>query len=254
MLAELAWDEFRDAAAGGTRPVLLPMGSTEQHGLHLPLNTDQLLPAEVSRRVASMQPALIAPTLTFGYKSQQRAGGGNWFPGTLSLDGATLVGLVKTVLTELARHGVRRFCIVNGHFENSWFLHEAVDLALKELRWDGVRDARVILLSYWDFIGPDTIARIYPDGFAGVELEHAGVMETSMMLAVHPHLVKLERADDHPPAKFPPYDIYPPHTELTPKAGSLTSPKRATAEKGTILFDVASEGIAETLKREFGDA
>lgn len=252
MLGELTWDGFRDAVADGTRPVLLPMGSTEQHGLHLPLNTDQLLPTEVSRRVAAMQSALIAPTLTFGYKSQQRAGGGNWFPGTLSLDGATLVGLVKNVLTELGRHGVRKFCIVNGHYENSWFLHEAVDLALKEMRWDGVRDARVILMSYWDYIGPDTIAKIYPDGFAGVELEHAGVMETSMMLSAHPHLVKLDRAVDHPPATFPPYDVYPPHTDLTPKAGSLTSPKRATAEKGAILFDVTSKGIADTFKREFG--
>ena len=251
-VAELTWDEFRKAAAEAAKPIMLPMGSTEQHGLHLPLNTDQLLPTEVSRRVALAHPALIAPTLTYGYKSQQRAGGGNWFPGTLSLDGSTLVALVKTVLLELARHGVRRFCIVNGHYENSWFLHEAVDLALKELRWDGVRDARILLLSYWDFIDPDTIAKLYPDGFAGMELEHAGVMETSMMLAAHPNLVKLDRAIDHPPAKFPVYDIYPPRTELTPKAGSLTSPKRATAEKGTLLLEVASRGIARTLAQEFG--
>jgi creatinine amidohydrolase len=253
-IAELTWKEFQEAAAQQAQPILLPMGSTEQHGLHLPLNTDQLLPTEVCRRVTMASPALIAPTLTYGYKSQQRAGGGNWFPGTLSLDGATLIALVKTVLLELARHGVRRFCIVNGHYENSWFLHEAVDLALKELRWDGVRDARIVLLSYWDFIDPQTISKIYPDGFSGMELEHAGVMETSMMLAAHPNLVKLDRAVDHPPAKFPVYDVYPPRTGLTPKAGSLTSPKRATAEKGALLLEVASRGIAQTLVQEFGAA
>ena len=251
-LAELSWDRFRDAVAGGDVPVLIPAGSTEQHGLHLPLNTDQLLPTEVCRRVSEQRRALIAPTLTFGYKSQQKAGGGNWFPGTLSLDGSHLVGWVKNVLTELGRHGVRNICIVNGHYENSWFLHEAVDLALREMRWDGVTDARIMLTSYWDYIGRDTIERIYPDGFAGIELEHAGVMETSMMLAAHPRLVHLDRADDHPPAQFPLYDLYPPRTGLTPKAGSLTSPKRATADKGEILFQVTSAGIAKSLLTEFG--
>lgn len=252
-LAELTWAEFGEAAAKGT-PVLLPVGSTEQHGLHLPLNTDQLLPTEVCRRVTAIRPALVAPTICYGYKSNQRAGGGNWFPGTLSLDGATLTAWVKNVLTELGRHGVRQMCLVNGHYENSWFLHEAIDLALRELRWDGVRDARIVLLSYWDFITPETITKLYPDGFAGVELEHAGVMETSMMLAAHPHLVHLERADDHAPAKFPTYDVYPPNEKLTPRAGSLTSPKRATAEKGETLFGVTAKGIAGTLITEFGKA
>ena len=158
-LAELTWAEFGEAAAKGT-PVLLPVGSTEQHGVHLPLNTDQLLPTEVCRRVTALRQALVAPTICYGYKSQQRAGGGNWYPGTLSLDGGTLTALVKTVLTELGRHGIRQMCLVNGHYENLWFLHEAVDLALRELKWDGVRDARIVLLSYWDFISPETIARI----------------------------------------------------------------------------------------------
>jgi creatinine amidohydrolase len=251
--AELTWDEFDKRVGKGETPILLPIGSMEQHGVHLPLNVDVLLPTEVSRQVAGRAGALVAPTFVYGYKSQQRAGGGNFFPGTVSLDGGTLVSQLRDVLRELARHGARRIALVNGHFENSWFLHEGIDLALRDIRYEGIRDMRVLLLSYWDFLDKKTIEGLYPDGdFAGVELEHAGVMETSMMLAAHPQLVRMDKVIDHKPAVFPTYDLYPPKQELTPKPGSLTSPRKATREKGETIFKVATAGIVEALKTEFG--
>src|SRR5690606_15328825 len=188
----------------------------------------------------------------YGYKSHQKSGGGNHLPGTTSLDGATLVAALKDVVKEFARHGVRKICLVNGHFENSWFIAEGIDLALRELRWDGVTDAKVVVLSYWDFVDDATIGRLYPEGFTGWDLEHGGVLETSLMLALHPELVHMDRAVHHEPASFPPYDVYPVKPEWTPASGTLSSPREASRAKGEILLEVCTKGITAALRTEFG--
>jgi creatinine amidohydrolase len=252
--AELAWPDYHGKVRDGAVPILLPIGSMEQHGHHMPMHVDVLLPVEFARRVASEIGALVAPPFTYGYKSHQKSGGGNHLPGTTSLDGATLVSALRDVIKEFARHGVRRMCLVNGHFENSWFIIEGIDLALRELRWDGIDDMKIVVLSYWDFVDKATIARLYPDGFTGWDLEHGGVLETSLMLALYPHLVHLDRAVDHPPAEFPPYDVYPPRREWTPASGTLSSPKQSSREKGEILLDVCVAGIVRALRDEFPDA
>ena len=249
--AELSWPDYDALVRDGSVPILLPIGSMEQHGHHMPMNVDVLLPVEFARRVAERTGALVAPPFTYGYKSHQKSGGGNHLPGTTSLDGATLVSALRDVIKEFARHGVRRICLVNGHFENSWFIIEGIDLALRELKWGGIHDMKIVVLSYWDFVDKTTIARLYPNGFAGWDLEHGGVLETSLMLALYPHQVRLERAVDHAPASFPPYDVYPPKPEWTPVSGTLSSPKEASAEKGEILLQVCVDGIVGALNTEF---
>ncbi|ESR24400.1 creatininase [Lutibaculum baratangense] len=249
--AELAWPDYHARVGGGRTPMLIPIGSMEQHGPHMPMHVDVLLPTEFARRVAGEVGALVAPPFTYGYKSQQKSGGGNHLPGTTSLDGATLIAALRDVLKEFARHGVRQVCLVNGHFENSWFIVEGIDLALRELRWDGVTDLKVVVLSYWDFVDDATVARLYPDGFTGWDLEHGGVLETSLMLALHPELVEMERAVHHEPASFPLYDVYPVKPEWTPPSGTLSSPREASREKGEILLDVCTRGIVAALRDEF---
>lgn len=249
--AELSWPEYDRRVRDGSVPILLPIGSMEQHGHHMPMHVDVLLPVEFARRVAGEIGALVAPPFTYGYKSHQKSGGGNHLPGTTSLDGATLVAALRDVIKEFARHGVRRICMVNGHFENSWFIVEGIDLALRELRWDGIRDMKIVVLSYWDFVDEQTIAKLYPDGFSGWDLEHGGVLETSLMLALHPHLVSLDRAADHAPASFPPYDVYPSRREWTPASGTLSSPREASKEKGEILLEVCVTAIVKALQTEF---
>lgn len=249
--AELAWPDYERAVRSGTTPILIPIGSMEQHGHHMPMHVDVLLPTEFARRVAEQIGALVAPPFTYGYKSHQKCGGGNHLPGTTSLDAATLVSALRDVIKEFARHGVRRFVIVNGHFENSWFIAEGVDVALRELRWDGVDAVKVVVLSYWDFVTEAAIKQLYPNGFGGWAVEHGGVLETSLMLALHPHLVDMAKAIDHPPATFPPYDVYPVKPEWTPASGTLSSPKEATREKGEILLEVCTNGIVAALRREF---
>ena len=250
---ELTWPEYDRRMRNGRTPLIVPIGALEQHGHHMPLHVDVLLPNEFAQRVARRTGALVAQPFTYGYKSHPKSGGGNHLPGTTSLDGATLVNALKDVIKEFVRHGVRNVALMNGHFENSWFIIEGVDIALRELRWDGIRDVKIVVLSYWDFVNDETIKKLYPDGFTGWDLEHGGVLETSLMLALFPHLVQMEKAVDHPPASFPPYDVYPVKLDWIPASGTLSSPRNATKEKGEILLEVCTDGIVDALNREFSN-
>lgn len=249
-ISELAWPEYAQRVRDGAM-VLIPVGALEQHGPHMSMNPDVLLPTAISERVAANVGGLVAPALVYGCKSQQQSGGGNHLPGTTSLDGTTMINVVRDVLRELARHGVRRVTLVNGHYENSMFLTEGVDLAIRELGWSGIHDFRCVILSYWDFIDETTIRAIYADDFPGWAVEHGGVLETSLMLHLHPHLVNMDLVEDHPPAECPPYDHFPVKPELTPASGCLSSARRATAEYGELLLRVAVEGISTALETAF---
>ena len=141
LMAELSWPEYARALADD--PVIfVPCGALEQHGPHLPLGVDALLSTRLAVEVAGRVGGLVAPALSYGYKSMPKSGGGPHFPGTTNLDGATLSGLVRDVIRELARHGARRLCLLDGHYENQWFLTEGIDLALREVGAAGVRVMR----------------------------------------------------------------------------------------------------------------
>ena len=253
MIGEMNWREYHEHVKDGKTTVFLPLGALEQHGPHMSMNVDVLLPTAMARTVAEKVGGLVAPTLTYGYKSQVRSGGGNHMPGTTSLDGHTVSCTVRDIISEFGRHGVRRLVIVNGHFENAMFMAEGADLALRALRADGIRNMRVMTTSYWDFIGDDTIARLYPnDTFPGWTVEHGGVQETSMMLYWHPEFVDMNAVIDHPPAVFPPYDVFPPDVVLPAGAGTLSSPKHATREKGEIIVSVCRDKIGEAVQEVFG--
>ena len=250
-ISELAWPAYADRVKDGAT-VLIPVGALEQHGPHMSMNPDVLLPTAVAERVARRINGLVAPAISYGYKSQQRSGGGNHMIGTTSLDGRTVTSIIHDVLRELARHGVRRVVLVNGHYENSAFITEGIDLALRESRWDRIDDFQCIVLSYWDFIDEQTINRIYQGDFPGWAVEHGGVLETSLMLHLHPDLVDMSLVEDHPPATFPPYDLFPTRSELTPRSGCLSSARRASAEHGETILNTCVAGISAALVHAFG--
>lgn len=112
-----------------------------------------------------------------------------------------------------------------------------------------------LLRGYWDFVDDATIAELYPDGFTGWDLEHAGVMETSLMLLFFPELVDMERVNDPMyeglPAVLPNYDVLPIIADYTPPSGCLSSPAASSLEKGVILRDVAVKNMLEAIKHEF---
>lgn len=250
-MAELSWPEFERKIAAGS-PVFLPLGATEQHGPHLPLNVDVVLPTAVCARVAAEVGGLVAPTIPYGYKSQPRSGGGQAFPGTTSLDANTFSLVVRDVIRDLGAHGVRRIVVVNGHFENAWPGIEGVDLGLRELRRDGVSGMTVMRLEYWDLVRRETLDRLFPGGFPGTELEHASLLETSLMLLLRPELVEMAKVPSDGPARFPTYDIHPTPPGFGPASGVLAVATGATAEKGALLMADHVALMAAAVRKEFG--
>jgi len=249
MMNRLSWVDYRKRVQDDRSVVLLPVGATEQHGPHLPLGTDHLLATAVARDVAAQISGLVAPALAYGFKSQPKCGGGQHFCGTTSLDAATLIGNVRDTVREFYRHGARQLVVVNGHYENQWFLIEGIDLAMREL---GAGCGMTIMrMEYWDFLTPQTLARVFPDGFPGFALEHAAVIETSMMLHHHPELVWMDLIPSDLPAEFPPYDIYPTRTEWVPPSGVLSSAKGSTREKGSAMCEEVTARIAAAIRKEF---
>jgi len=250
-MAELSWPEFERKIAARV-PVIIPLGATEQHGPHLPLNVDVVLPTGVSERVAKEIGGLVAPTIPYGYKSQPRSGGGQTFPGTTSLDAQTFALVLRDIIRDLAAHGVHRIVVLNGHFENTWPSVEGVDLGLREVRRDGIADMQVLRLEYWDFVRRATLDKLFPGGFPGTELEHASLLETSLMLLLRPDLVDMAKVPSDGPAKFPTYDMRPlPHDFGLPPSGVLAVAQGASAEKGSWLMNDHVELITAAIRKEF---
>ncbi|MDJ1006341.1 MAG: creatininase [Paracoccaceae bacterium] len=249
-LSDLTWRELDARVAEGPPILFLPTGALEQHGPHLPLGTDAMLPALLAERVAAEIGGLVAPTLPYGYKSQPKSGGGNHMQGCASLDANTYILMVRDLICDFARHGLTRIVLFDGHMENQMFLTEAADLALRALKGEGIEEVRIVKLGYWVMIDEPLEETLFPEGLISWELEHAAVMETSVMLHLRPDLVRTDLIPDHPPAAFPPYDVYPFDPGSVCHSGALSSAAGATAEKGRAVV----EGLVPALARQIAEA
>lgn len=243
-IAELSWTEYEKRLQKS--PVLiLPVGATEQHGPHLPMNCDAIFAEAVAVGLAERIDGLVMPTLSYGYKSQPRSGGGQNFIGTTSLDAQTLISMIRDILRELARHGATKVLIVNAHVENQWFITEGIDLALRDIPPNSMQIRRC---EYWDFTPQDTLDQVFDGPFPGVDLEHAALLETSMMLALHPEWVDLSLAPENILAEFPPYDVYPHTNDRVPPSGVLAPTRGASSAKGHLLIRTTLDAMEATFK------
>ena len=246
-IENMDWVSYKELTEKGKSKVILPVGAIEQHGPHMSLNPDVLIPSHIAEQVAQKAGnMLVAPAISYGYKSQVKSGGGNFFPGTTCVSASSLEGYVFDVLRAYVNHGNREFVLINGHFENSMCLCEAADKLVNQCKAESI-SVKIYLLSYWDFISEQTIEKVFPDGFSGWAVEHGGVLETSIMLKIHPDLVDMSKAVDVEPATFPPYDVFPPDPSWVEPSGTLSSPLKATAEKGKLILDECISGIVEHL-------
>jgi creatinine amidohydrolase len=247
LMDELTWSEYADRIQKGS-PLFVVVGSTEQHGPHLPLGTDVFQGMAIARAVAERTGSIIAPPITYGYKSQPKSGGGEGFAGTTSLDGQTLTLLVRDLIRAFLRHGARRLVFVDGHYENAMFLTEGIDLALRE---QGATNARILVFHWWDLISQATVDAVFHGDFPGWALEHAAVMETSVTAAVRPELVHWDRLVDDRALRLPAYDIYPAPADVVPRSGVLSPARRASVDHGRRIVDEVVEAIIRMMREEF---
>jgi creatinine amidohydrolase len=246
MLAEhMTWQEYKEMVK---TTVFLPIGSFEQHGPHLPMNVDVIIPTNLAEGAAQKVGGMVLSPITYGYKSQPTSGGGSLFPGTTSLDGDTLTHLILDILRDTYRHGGRRFLLLNGHYENTYFATEAVDLFLRE-----AKDAKIVLLAWWDVVSEKTVKEVWAEaGFPGWDTEHASIAETSLMMYFAPDQVRVDKIVNDQAARTPKYAIFPPPEDIVPKSGVLYKAKFSTREKGEKLATELIDTIADIVKKELG--
>ncbi len=177
--ADLSWEELRDAAEGGA-VALLPVGSTEAHGPHLPLDTDVAIATEVAFRAQALlapgRQAIVFPALAYGVTEFAKG-----FTGTVSIGAETLEALVVDVARSLHEQGFRPLVLVNHHLEPDHFaaLHRAARRA---------EPARVIVPDHRRKPWALELGEEFCRGGS-----HAGQYETSLMLAADPSRVRRDR-------------------------------------------------------------
>jgi len=251
VFASLTWPEVEDLASNDA-VVVIPVGTVEQHGPHLPLDTDNRIAEEfVSATVAECEPgtAVAGPTVAFGL-SQHLAD----FPGAVYHTTKVFIDVLTEVYSSYARSGFRRVLAVNAHGSNS----SPLDLASREalfrhpghlfasVSWWELGDVRDVAIEQ----GPDSVA------------SHSCAFETSLILAVAPELVRMDQAV--PGEEFPtsphiwrdtlgrppgpdhkrPIRVTEPWSGWS-RNGVRGDPRGATAELGRAMFDVGGVEIAE---------
>jgi len=247
LISRMPWREYESKIKTGT--IILPVGATEQHSAHLPLGVDSIITENVALRLAEEIDALVAPPLYYGYKSQPSSGGGPLFPGTIDLNGATLTSLAQDILKELLADGWQRILVLNGHFENQAFLIEAADLLLRDQQSDF---PRVVITSWWDNISQDVLPQIFDEvEFAGWELEHAAIVETSAMMYFAPELVNADLFLDEGLESIPRCHSFPVRRGILPESGNLHTPRTSSAEKGRIIVENAVANLKKIAATEF---
>jgi creatinine amidohydrolase len=224
--------------------VILPVGSLEQHGPHLPLSTDSLIAEHVAVRVSSQFPSILCPTLSIGY-SLEHAG----FPGTLSFTLKTFSSMIEEIAGGLFDSGLRTLIIINGHGGNRAMLDSLIT---------SIAHAHTELKLY-----SFTILDVARERFRELRksprkmIGHADEMETSMMLAIRPDLVQMSNAVIEEPS-FPSAismeseDLakvtYGWKTKEVTRSGVIGNPTLATPETGRLLLDYVVQTISLILE------
>jgi len=197
---------------------ILPVGSVERHGDHLPLGTDTLIPGFISKKVAETLNCLVLPPVWYGSCKAMRS-----FAGTFDIPEEVFYKYLKSIMVEAHRNGIKLLVVVNGHGGNSVPLAMAAREATRET------DLSVLVVDWWRELGAEAMSRFSSPG-------HAGEDETSAMLAVNSDLVKMDLARSHE-VQSPPFKLYSKKRDERLYRIALTGDAtRASKEKGEELM------------------
>ena len=250
--AEMTRLEIAEAAKKDT-VVIVPVGAIEQHGPHLPINTDTCDSCEIAKLVATRErDVIVAPPVWWGY-SPYHAG----LAGTISLRPEVFLGLLQDICDGIISHGFRKIFILNGHGGNRSLISVAV---FECMRRTGVSIAAA---SYWD-LAADRIREIRESPIGG--MAHACELETSLQLFFQPKLVRMELATREMVNSLRSYGTTMSFKDLldfgavttgndiakSDPTGILGDPTLASPAKGEKIVSVVLEGISQFIKEYRG--
>ncbi|MCP5151735.1 MAG: creatininase family protein [Ectothiorhodospiraceae bacterium] len=225
--------------------VIIPIGSTEQHGPNGMIGTDAICPEVIARGVGEAADALVAPTVSIGMAQHHLA-----FPGSVTLRPSTLIALLNDVVLSLARHGFDRFYFLNGHGGNVATVTAAFSeiYAQTSMVREGANHGGIrCKLSNW-YMAPG-VQQLSKELFAGVEGSHATPSEVSLTFFAYPDHVKQAEMSPRvaPTGTF--YDAED-YRRRFPDGRIGSDPSLATVEAGRRLYEAAVADVARDY-REF---
>lgn len=245
---KVMWGQMRrgeiEGAAREKGVVLVPIGATEQHGPHLPLDTDTSAVMEVAVRAASQIadfPVLVLPPVSWGLSSHHMI-----FPGTLTLSWQTFGALVTEICACVHAHGFRKIMLLNGHGGNTGLLNGLV----VEMSGKGIS---VVAATYYELLPRDTLVSLCE---ADDRMSHSGELETSIQLCLHPELVDRGQIDASlrvPPKEYLArrrfHGVYRPlNLSVEAPLGVTGIATAASAAKGEKLLAAVTEALAAFLR------
>ncbi|HET8726161.1 MAG TPA: creatininase family protein [Alphaproteobacteria bacterium] len=178
------WPEVERYLAS-SRGIILPIGSTEQHGPTGLIGTDALCAEAIAERVGEAAGAMVGPTIGVGMAQHHMA-----FPGTVTLRPSTLVLVVRDMVLSLAEHGFDRFLFINGHGGNVATVRTAfseIHAETRAARGQGAPDLRLKLMNWWD---APAVGRLARELYGGSDGAHATASEIAVTQALFPDHIK----------------------------------------------------------------
>lgn len=241
LLEELGWPDVEEYLRRDDRLILV-VGSTEQHGRHLAFGSDVWQPWEVARQLSERTGVLLAPPVNYGMSLHHLG-----FPGTLSLRPHTLSSVMIDLLESAYEGGFRRILILNGHGGNVAAIQAALAEVLHELR-----GLQVHLGNWWR---EPKVQAVFDAAFPDESSGHADAGETSVVMAIHPDAVRLDRAAHSPEAPRPHFLTRWVFLEHLPHGVIGTDPRLASTELGERVLAAAVaayEPLLRAWKRKDG--
>ena len=224
-------DDFASGLAK-TRTVIIPFGSTEEHGPHLPLGTDTIHAYEVCKEASKQTPVFVAPPLFYGVCRSTRN-----HAGTVGIRPATLRTIIADLVSDLYRQGLRHFLVLSGHASS---LHMSCLIEVGEEFLQSYPDIEVAVVSLLD------LGRVpWREVLSTEDDSHAGEAETSVMLHLRPHLVGKARPREWP--RFPEHLLVRDKLRYWP-GGVWGDASQASKGKGRKLFELSVAALVRLIK------
>ena len=248
-IQDMTWEEVKEMLEK-TDVAIVPVGSTEQHGLHAPLGTDSMIAIKLAEEVAEKTGVVVAPPLWFGWSPHHMA-----YPGTITIRPEVMTEIVVDLCKSLIQHGFRKIVVINGH-------REANLPPLKEAAWRVREDTDAYVAIVDPFYIGDTVGRQIRTSEPG-GIGHADELETSHMLYLYPNLMKMEKAVKNipKPRKFHMFDpyvqtdrVFIPSTiedfkKRTAPSGVSGDPTKASREKGEKYHKALINNLVEFIEQ-----
>ena len=233
-ISEAMDPDIRKSIKKGHKRAIVPIGSIEQHGSHLPLATDAILAEEIAKRVSMLVDAFVLPCVSYGVSSEHKP----LF--NVSIRNETFAALVSDICSSLAENGINKIVLLNAHYGNDPMLTSIVQMVMDRMP----KGTLIYSLSYWLVLND--------------EIGHADANETSLMLAIRPDLVNMKNAKggsikigslkSDEKLVLSRLTILPSSFPKIASGGVWGNPRNASSKKGRVMLDQISRRLADVIK------